>query len=266
MAVVRLSELLIFLAISVAGILMLERAKKGKVPYLKKLAALDAIEAAVGRATEMGRPVLFAPGNSKDDPGVGLTGFEAAQNLAGLAVLDYVARLTAKYGAPLMVAIKNPEIAPIIDTICMLAYRSEGKEDQYKSDTVRFCGMTQMSFMIGYMGLIYNEKPGANIMIGAMYGESLVIASAGREVGAMQVGGTARPAQATFFVALCDYSIMGEEIFAAGAYVSRDPKQIGTIAGQDISKFIAVALVVLGAIFATAGLGQMFSRYLQMII
>ncbi len=42
---------------------MINRARRGmKIPELYKVAGLDALDEAIGRCTEMGRPVHFAPG------------------------------------------------------------------------------------------------------------------------------------------------------------------------------------------------------------
>src|SRR5574341_2246068 len=55
----------ITLAIVFAAILwFISRAKKGKSLFVRRIAGLDAIEEAVGRATEMGKPVLYVPGIS----------------------------------------------------------------------------------------------------------------------------------------------------------------------------------------------------------
>ena len=59
------------------------------------------------------------------------------------------------------------------------------------------------------------------------------------------------PSQLPFFVAACDYTLIGEEFFAASAYLSNDPEQLGSLKGQDVGKVIAALLLVLGCLFAT---------------
>ena len=59
------------------------------------------------------------------------------------------------------------------------------------------------------------------------------------------------PAQLPFFVAACDYTLIGEELFAASAYLSGEPKQLGSLKGQDVGKIIAMAAILLGMFFAT---------------
>jgi hypothetical protein len=59
------------------------------------------------------------------------------------------------------------------------------------------------------------------------------------------------PSQLPFFVAACDYTLIGEEFFAASAYLSNDPEQLGSLKGQDIGKIIAAGLLVVGCVLAT---------------
>ena len=73
----------------------------------------------------------------------------------------------------------------------------------------------------------------------------------GNRVGAIQIAGTAQPAQLPFFVAACDYTLIGEEFFAASAYLSGEPDQLGTLKGQDVGKVIVAAGIVAGVIGAT---------------
>ena len=79
------------------------------------------------------------------------------------------------------------------------------------------------------------------------------MAETGNSIGAIQIGGTAMPAQLPFFVAACDYTLIGEELFAASAYLSHDPKQLGSLKGQDIGKALAMIVIVVGVALATLG-------------
>jgi hypothetical protein len=88
-------------------------------------------------------------------------------------------------------------------------------------------------------------------MIGPFYAESMLFAETFNRIGSIQLAGTARGYQIPFFAVICDYLLIGEEIYAAGAYLSADPMQVGTIRGQDFGKIVALVLMVLG-ILATA--------------
>ena len=97
------------------------------------------------------------------------------------------------------------------------------------------------------------EEPAANFYIGKFYGESLILAETGYATGSIQIAGTSEPNQLPFFVAACDYTLIGEELFAASAYLSRDPLQVGSLRGQDVGKAIVMVMLVLGSILISLG-------------
>jgi hypothetical protein len=101
---------------------------------------------------------------------------------------------------------------------------------------------------------MYREETAANIHMGPFWAESLILAEAGFYTGAIQVAGTANYHQIHFFVVASDYALIGEELMAAGAYLSKDPTQIGSLWGADFAKITVVALTVIGVILTAAGI------------
>jgi hypothetical protein len=97
------------------------------------------------------------------------------------------------------------------------------------------------------------EKPATCFYMGTFFAESLILAETGNSIGAIQIAGTAMPAQLPFFVAACDYTLIGEEFFAASAYLSGEPDQLGALKGQDVGKLIVAGLVLIGVAMFTIG-------------
>lgn len=218
--------------------------KRGKLIHIRRLPALDAIEEAVGRATEMGRPVHFTTGTIAT-----LYSDEATQILAGLSVLRYVARLTARHRTGLIATVCLPDQIPLTEQIVRESYMAEGRSEDVRSDMVRHLSGEQMAYVLGVQGIFFREKVAANIMIGPLYAEALEIAETGFRVGAMQIGGTGtKTLQMPVLVAVCDFSLIGEEIYAAGAYISRDPGLLATILVEDIAKVGIVAMFIIGMV------------------
>ncbi len=214
---------------------------------IRQIVGLQSIDEAIGRATEMGTPVHFSPGLGD------IVTSDSAQTLAALEILGYVARLSAQYDARLLVTIRMPNIFPMAQEITRQSYVASGKPDAYKDDTVRFITSDQDGYAAGVVGLMYRERAAANIMAGIYMGESLIIAEAGSRIGAMQVAITASITQLAFFVATCDYVVMGEELFAAGAYLSQNKVKLGAIAAQDYFKIAVIAALLIGTIASSAG-------------
>ena len=102
--------------------------------------------------------------------------------------------------------------------------------------------------------MLLRDEPATCLYMGAFFAESLLLAETGNRIGAIQIAGTAMPSQLPFFVAACDYTLMGEELFAASAYLSGDPKQLGSLKGQDVGKLIVMGAIVLGSLAATLAL------------
>jgi hypothetical protein len=243
----RIVPLVALILVWVAVYIAINMGKEGKIK-VRRIAGLDAIEEVVGRSVEMGRPVF-------DIIGMGtFTDSYATQTVAGLSILNYVAGLSAKLGAELIAPQASVDVMPVAIELVRDAYAVEGKIDELNVDEqLPYLSGTQFAWASGIIGMAARRKPAGNIMIGPFWAESMMFAETFDRIGAMQVGGTARTYQIPFFAALCDYCLIGEEIFAAGAYVSGDPSQIGTIAAQDWYKLAAIALSIVGALLSTVG-------------
>ena len=219
---------------------------------IRPIAGLTAMEEAVGRAVEVGKPVHECPG------GGGLSGEYAQQSTAAIAILGHVARLCASRGARLMVSCHVVQLLPPVTEMVRQSYMREDAQAQYSDDIVTYA-VGQQALMAYTMGMFEREKIAANIMVGPYFWEAIVLAEAGGAVGAMQVGGTARQSQLPAFVAACDYLLIGDELYAAAAMISEDKGQIGSIGGQDVVRAVISALLIAGLIAALMGSKLIFS-------
>lgn len=221
---------------------MIQRARAGlPIPPIRRIAGLEAIDEAIGRATEMGKPVHYSPGMSDFGP----------QMYAGLAVLSYVAKLAAQYDTRLIVTIRRPQIHPVASEIVKQAYLEAGRPDAFNPEEVRYVSDWQFSYTAAVMGIFQREKPAANLMIGYWMAEALVLAEAGAQAGCIQIGANTNTFQIHFFIVTCDYTLIGEELYAASAYLSKEPMLTGTVVAQDMLKIVVAALILVGTVWAT---------------
>ena len=233
---------LIALIFSAAVIYFVEIAKRGKTLYVRKISGLEAIDDAVGRATEMGRPVLFIPGiHDMDD----------VQTLAALTILGRVARTIADYDSQISMPVARSLVMTAGRETIKASYMAAGRPDAYSDDMVSYVTDEQFGYVAAVDGMMVREKPATIFLLGAFFAESLILAETGNSVGAIQIAGTARPAQLPFFIAACDFTLIGEELFAASAYLSGEPRQLGSLKGQDVGKGIAMVVIILGVLAAT---------------
>ncbi|MDD4278258.1 hypothetical protein GX645_06700 [Candidatus Sumerlaeota bacterium] len=218
------------------------RAKHGKLPELRRLAGINAIEEAIGRATEMGRPVLFIPGiNDIDD----------IQTLAGVNILSHVAFIAAEYDTPIIVATRRSVTLAVCEETVKQASLAAGRPEVYVPNNMRYLSDDQFAFTAGVNGIMIREKPASAIYQGCFYSESLILAETGNMTGTIQVAGTANPTQLPFFVAACDYTLIGEEFFAASAYLSKDLDTLASVTAADWLKAVLLPIIILGTILAT---------------
>lgn len=236
-------SLLIFGGLIIGVLMATQRGKMS--PKIRRIPALDSIEEAVGRATEMGRPVHYTCGYGE------ITTSTAPQTFASFSVLAHVVELTAKYNTQLIVSVMSAQSFPLQQELVRQAYVAAGKPDMFHEDTVRFISGDQFAYAAGVLGIFMREKVAANLMLGYFMAESLLFAEGGAQAGAIQVAGTGNLAQTAFFVAACDYTLIGEELFAGGAYLSQDPTQVGSLGGQDYVKLVTMCAIALGTLLAT---------------
>ena len=234
-------------------------ARQGHPVKVRKIAGLEAVDEAVGRATEMGRSCLFIPG---------IQDMNEIQTIAGITVLARVAKTAAEYDAKVEV----PTSRSLVMTACRetvhAAFLEAGRPDAYNEDLIYYVTDEQFGYVAYLQGMMVRERPAACFYMGSFFAESLILAETGNSIGAIQVAGTAQPAQLPFFVAACDYTLIGEEFFAASAYLSGSPEELGSLKGQDVGKMIVAVLLIAGVVTATfaniigpgAGIGSTLSN------
>ncbi|MDP3025688.1 MAG: hypothetical protein Q8O10_09170 [candidate division Zixibacteria bacterium] len=245
----RINILVLFIIFCAVVLLYIRSARKGKEFFIRKINGLEAIEEGVGRATEMGRPVLFIPGIDELDE---------IQTIAGLSILSRVAKITAQYNTPLLVPVRYPLVLAAAQESVKGAYLDAGKGDDYDPEMAQYVAGEQFAFVAAVHGIMHRDKPATNVYMGAFYAESLLLAEEGQASGAIQIAGTANPEQLPFFIAACDYTLMGEELFAASSYLSKEPLMLGSLKGQDWIKILLVICILLGVILETLNIGSGF--------
>lgn len=241
----RFNGFLVFVVFSFFVLLFITLSRRGRDLYIRRIAGLNAVDEAIGRATELGKKVLYIPG---------IMSLEENQTIASLAVLGHVAKLTARNATDLEVPNKDPLTFAATRETVREAYMETGRPDLYTEEMVNYVTYDQFAYTASVSGKMVREKPAANFFIGSFYAESLLLAETGQTTGAIQIAGTAEIAQLPFFVVTCDYTLIGEELYAASAYLSRDPAFLGSIKGQDYTKGLIIMLIVLGSILMGFGI------------
>jgi hypothetical protein len=216
-------------------------ARQGHDLYIRRIAGVDAIDEATGRSAELGRPISFSTGLTSISPAL----------YACLGVLFYVTKKAARYNSRLVIPQNDPQVVAVVEDTLRDAYRAEGRSELYDPRSVVFLSEDQFAFAAGYMGMVQREQVATAFLFGVFAAESLMLAEAGQQIGAMQVAASLTPEQVPYFICTCDYTLIGEELYGAAAYLTREPIQLGSLYGQDRAKLVFFALIVIGVLIAT---------------
>ncbi|MDA0335664.1 MAG: hypothetical protein O2782_10900 [bacterium] len=237
------NNLILGIGLSFVILLYISMARR-KDLFIRRIAGLEALDEALGRATEMGKSVLFVHG---------LKGMDQIPTIAAVSILGRVAQRTARFDTDLRVANVDPVVMSVSQEVVKEAYLQEGRPDAYRPDSVFMAATEQFSYAAAVEGIMVRDRPAAHILMGYFYAESLLLTETGSTTGAIQIAGTDSYTQLPFFVTTCDYTLMGEELYAASAYLSREPKLLGSLKGQDVGKALIIGLLVVGTVLATFG-------------
>jgi len=251
----KLPLLFLLLVLSTGILVFIVLAHRGTDLFIRRINGLDAMDEAIGRATEKGKPILFVPGIGELDD---------IQTIASLSILSHLAYKAAEYNTNLIVPCKTSMVLSAAREVVKESYLRAGRPDAFRNEQVFYLTDDQFGYVAGIDGIMIREEPAANFFLGTFYAESLILAETGFGTGAIQTAGTAQAHQLPFFVVSCDYTLIGEELYAASAYLSRDPQQLGSLKGCDFGKIVLISMIVIGVIFEISG-STWFTSMLNMV-
>jgi hypothetical protein len=244
---------LLLLAFSLIIVWQVVRAQRGARPFIRRIPGLNAIEEAVGRAVEMGRPIMAS---------VGLGGIDIV-TLQALAIVANVANVAARFGNRILLPVRTAALVPVAEDALRNAYNAAGRPDAFHEEDILFLSGEQFAYAAGVSGIIQREKVAATFLFGTFYAESLIIAENANQVGAIQIAGTPSTTQIPFFIVSCDYVIIGDEFYGATAYLTRQPTLMGSLAGQDRVKLLMLFLILSGAVLLSFGMPLILNLFLD---
>jgi len=216
-------------------------ARRGRDLFIRRIPGLSVLDEAVGRATEMGRPMLYVPGYGSLD----------IVGLQSMSIMSHIIKHAANYSTRLIVTPCDPVLYTIAEEVAKDSYTAAGVPEQYATDDIRYLTSQQFAWASGIVGIQHREKVATAFYFGWFAAEALILAENGQMVGAIQVAGTPSIIQIPFFLAACDYTIIGDEYYAASAYLSREPTLLGSLVGQDYGKILMIGVVLLGVVGVT---------------
>ncbi len=229
------------------------RAQLNLAMPLRPIAAYEALKQLLARAAEAGQPVHISIGTA------GLGQASTADTTAGLYTLEFLADRAAVSAIPPIVTVSDPTALPIAQDQLRRAYQRQGYPEEYDPRQVRLVAPningSAVAYAAGVMDVLTHERVMANVMVGTFGDEFLLMGETGAQKGLLQAGGTSNPQVLPFVYTSISHPLYGEEIYAAGAYLSAHRTHIGSLLAQDTMRAVLVIVVVLLVLARTAGLG-----------
>lgn len=213
--------------------------------FIRRIGGLEAVDEALGRAAEMGKPVYFCHG-----PG----DLSSVVTISAINLLGKIAERVGEYGTELKVTCLDYLVMQVSQEMVRDAYTRVGRSDAYRDDDVMFVTGDTFAYSAAVGGMMIREKAGTAFFFGRFGSESLLLSETGAVTKAIQIAGTDSFTQIPFFITTCDYTLIGEEMYAGSAYLSREPRLVGAVKGQDAIKAIIMVVILLGTCLASGGL------------
>ena len=230
---------LVLFIILIGAFSIYERVRRGGRD-LRDISAISRLIYAIGLAVEDGTRLHVSLGTSD------MTGEQSAAALAGLSILDRVARTASISDAPPVVTSGDGALSVLSQTVLAGAYREMGVGELHDPAQARLVGVTPFSYAAGTLPVIHDEQVSATLMTGHFGPEiALIGETADRTDGFTLAGTDSLPGQAVLYAAAQE-PLIGEELFAAGAYLRSGLVHTASLRVQDVFRWLIIAAILAG--------------------
>jgi hypothetical protein len=243
--------LIIVLLVIIFTLLHHARALSGKQPISRRpLPGLDIVKGALARGAETGRPIHLSPGS-----GVIGTRFSTAETVAGLLAAERVAAEAALNGAPILASSGDAIAHLALRGTLRQAYQRAGLGQDYDPANVQLLThQDPMAYASGVTTLYGRQRIEASQMIGSFGQEFMLMGEEGTQRGVPQLGGTTTTVALPLVYLTADGTLIGEEIYAAEAYLARSPAPMARLLTQDTLRTVVIVAIILLMLLTAAGL------------
>lgn len=209
--------------------------------------AYERLNHAIGRAVEDGTRLHVSLGRGN------LFTSHGGSALAGLAMLRRLSERTSLSDHPPIVTSGDASLAILSQDTLQSGYRAAGAEEQYRFTTGRLTGLTPFSYAVGTIPIMRDDNVSANVVIGELGVEAALLAeSADREDTDLIAASDNITAQSILY-ATSQEPLIGEELFAAGAYVGTGASHEASLQTQDVLRWLIILAMLGGAVLKFLG-------------
>jgi hypothetical protein len=207
-------------------------------PDLRSIPAFDALRGITARAIEAGRSLHVSLGVG------GITGDTTADSLAGLSALEYLSGQSAAIGSPPIVTLADPTLLPLAQDVMRRPFSENRGGVTSTVGSVRWISSEPAAYAAGVIGILDGEDVDASVMIGSFGDEYLLMGEVASRRGIVQIGAASDPNVLPFVFATADETLLGEDMYTAGAYLLNKPWHIASLLAQDFMRWVIVVVIV----------------------
>jgi len=222
--------------------------RRGSAIHIRDIPAFRHFHREVDLAVEAGKRLHVSLGRGS------INDLQGGAALIGLTILDRCAREASNSDRPPVTTSGNGVITILSQDTLQSTYRSLAAEERYDPTNARLTGLAPMAYAAGAMPAIHDEHINANFLAGHIGTEVALLSEASERSRSLSVAGTDDLTGQAVLYATCDEPLLGEELYAAGAYLGANPAHIASLRMQDILRWALVAVIVLGAVLKLLGI------------
>ena len=214
---------------------------------LREIPAFLRLRRAIGLAVESGQRLHISLGHG------GLDGLRGAAGLVGLSVIQRVSRAASISDKPPIATSGEAALAILSQDVMHASYRAVNADNRYDPSLGQLTGVTPLSYTSGALPPIYDQQVSVNMLLGSFGSEVALLADAAERTGSLSIGGSDNlPAQAVLYASTKE-PLVGEELFAGGAYLQVNPMHASSLIAQDVLRWVLIGLIILGAAMKLIG-------------
>jgi hypothetical protein len=215
---------------------------------LREIPALTQMYRAIGLSVEDGTRLHVVLGHG------GLLDARGGSALAGLAVLRGIAEKTSVSDRPAVASAGDPALGLLTQDTIQAGYQASGASELYTPTTGRVTGLGPWGFAAGAMHITQNENVSANIMLGNFGPEAGLLMEASDRENVTVIGASNDLAGQAVLFAGAQEALIGEELFAAGAYIGKAASHAASLTLQDLLRWVIVLTLLAGAFAKLMGM------------
>lgn len=240
MTLPHLLGLLALLIFAIGQVFLITSISTGLRPRFRSLPLFGLLRGQTGRAIESGRELHVSIGTG------GIGSEDVTTTLAGLQIVEYLADEAAASGVSPLITTADATALLLAEDTLRRPYIRQGDLSSYPPLSARLPALSPVPYAAATMDYLAHENALANVMAGSFGPEIGLIEHESAKQDLLKINGAADPRALAVLSTTSEHLLVGEEMFAAKAYLQARPAQLASLRAQDIVRVaIVIGIVVL---------------------